>query len=445
VDTQKEYSKLEKTWTGAKKNVIDSSKELGKSTELIRSYEKDLSQLSKKINKVIADYDASLSSVTVEIGQLEASAQAKYEKAASASETGAKLSTMQSLYKSAEADASLLDQDKKLLVGLKEALMKETMSQKIDGLLDNVDSVVKKSDSLQIELGNVLAELSAALLDNVNACHYGGPTCVAKDQNSLANFKTGVAKLEKIQREMAEVKREFNDDVKQIKAIEMALAKSEKRIMDLNAQIKKWETDSKMKLRAGSQLVRVTSDGLDSAFRVSKNSLKQFSQVRERLNGGKDAEKEKRTKLAMQDTLKQMVASENLAKGTEKLLTQARKQGEKEAQKYGVLAQQAREKAAKLASTSKSSTPKAAKPAAPAKAPEMDTRTASAPSKPPANAAKNKKLELAAAAINNKDTPAGTSAVASAEKGAAAVTSPAASASASSSGWFSISSTPGGK
>ena len=62
--------------------------------------------------------------------------------------------------------------------------------------------------------GNGLALLTEGITKSIVACHYGGPQCVAKDQNGIALFKKGYDEINLSQDKFIKISKDLKADLK---------------------------------------------------------------------------------------------------------------------------------------------------------------------------------------------------------------------------------------
>ena len=155
VATQKEYKDVENDWIKSKKAIIESSKNLGKSSELIKQLSTELLDYESKINKFVSDYDNVNNQLKPEIEKLKLTTASKFEKAELAQQNNEKLSSIQKLFSDAETEAKLLNHEIELLkaystsIGTSNIIVKD----KIQLINQDLKKFLVKADDIQILQG----------------------------------------------------------------------------------------------------------------------------------------------------------------------------------------------------------------------------------------------------------------------------------------------------
>ena len=155
VVTQKEYKDVENDWIKSKKNIIESSKNLGKSSELIKQLSFDLLDYQSKVNKFRVDYDSAVSQLNPEIERLQLSTSSKFEKAELAQGSQEKLQVIQKLFAEDEKEAKVLNQETDVLKQLTSSIGTNSLilPDKVKLINEDLKAFLRRADDIQIMQG----------------------------------------------------------------------------------------------------------------------------------------------------------------------------------------------------------------------------------------------------------------------------------------------------
>lgn len=155
VVTQKEYKDVENDWVKSKKNIIESSKNLGKSSELIKQLSLDLLDYQSKVNKFRTDYDNGVKQLNPEIEILQLSTSAKFEKAELAQGSQEKLQVIQKLFAEAEKEAKVLNHEMEVLKQLSSSIGTNNLilPDKVQQINVDLKNFLRRADDIQIMQG----------------------------------------------------------------------------------------------------------------------------------------------------------------------------------------------------------------------------------------------------------------------------------------------------
>lgn len=339
--TQKEYKNVEDSWATTKRTIGETSKNFGKASELIKDLQTDFVDLESNVAKFNAATESTIAAIEAEISRLQVSTGTKFNAAQDArnSEKPPSVSTIARLYKEAEREANLLAKELENVKSFKDILASSNLilADKTKAVDQDLAVFATRAEEVQTQHSNGLALLVEGLNKNINACHYGGPQCVAKDQNGLFLFRQGYDQITLSQDSFKKVSKDLDKDYKDVQFIETQLTKVSTQLHDLLTSLDTWEKDTTLKTKVGKNALKSASEVFDRALVSAQTTSSHFLAADDKLlrkNDKKASETDELEKDLVRGVLAKLENAERDGKRTESLMRAAKVQGDKEASMY---------------------------------------------------------------------------------------------------------------
>jgi len=339
--TQKEYKGVEDSWSTSKRTIEETTKNLGQGSELIKSLQNDFIDLEANIGKFNTVTESTIAAIESEISRLQISTGTKFNAAQDAknSEKPPSVSTIARLYKDAEREANLLAKELENVKSFKDILSTSNLivTDKVKALDTELVSFASRASDLQLQQSNGLGLLVDGLNKNINACHYGGPQCIAKDQNGISLFRQGYELLSQSQDAFKKLAKDVDKDYKDIQFVETQLSKVSSQVHDLVTNLDSWESETTLRTKVGKNVLKSASDVIDRTLLSAQTTSSHFLSADEkflRKNDKKILETDEAEKESLRVLLAKLESAERNGKRTETLMREAKVQGDKEASMY---------------------------------------------------------------------------------------------------------------
>lgn len=327
-NTQTSYKTLESDWKMAKKSMSDIQLDVQSTIDDFSSIEKELENLQSLSNIALQTVKSSIVAIEKEINELRVSTGEKYDIAQQSAFSSAKPSTTAALFLNAQREAALLIEDGNILKSLQslEELSAITARKSGDALNTVKDTCLEFKDVLNQHIAG-----NNELLDGIAVS--------SKSLKGVGEFKTGINDMLKSQEKYSKVIKSLAKDIKSIQLASDEISKSESRIIVEVSDEKDWESLSKLKLKQAKTSMKAVQESITLVCKTAHGTLDHILEAsntasrKQYTNKGKTVKSSEMLAI-LRTSVGRLENAEKSGKLAEKLLKEAKAQGEKEASVY---------------------------------------------------------------------------------------------------------------